>query len=188
MSRKGRQRFSLTLVLMVLAVPCRAQSTRVALIDTSAFNDLDNGIKRLAQAVHLVDREFQQRQLKLSKMLELMTRNPGGTGYAGPIPTDPTPMTRERRKKLKEDAEELQRLFELERKEYQSAYNQRMEEVRVPIYRDINKSLEAFAGARGITMLIDASNLNCPIGCQIESAADINITGEFIAEFNRLYP
>ena len=188
MYMKGRQLFPLTLLVLILAAPCPAQSTRVALIDTSIFNDLTNGIRRLAQAVHLVDREFRQRQLKLSKMLELMTLNPGGTGYSGPIPTDPRPMTRERRKKLKEEAEELRRSFELERKEYQSAYNERLEEVTTPIYRDILMSLEAFAKARGITMLIDASNLACPIGCQVESAADINITREFIAEYNRLHP
>jgi hypothetical protein len=188
MSMKGRQLFPLTLVLLVLAAPCPAQSTRVALIDTSAFDDLNNGIRRLANAVHLVDREFRQRQLKLSKMLELMRRHPGGAGFVGPIPTDPKPMTRERRKKLKEEAEEMWRAFELERKEYQSAYNKRLEEVTTPISKDILMSLEAFAKARGITMLIDASNLNCPIGCQVESAADINITREFIAEYNRLHP
>lgn len=185
---KGRQLFPLTLLLLVLAAPCAAQSTRVALIDTSAFDDLNNGIRRLANAVHLVDREFRQRHLKLSQMMELMARHPDGTGYAGPIPTDPRPMTRERKKQIKELAAEIRRSFELERKEYQRAYNERLEEVKTPIYRDILVSLEAFAKARGITMLIDASNLACPIGCQIESAADINITREFIAEYNRLHP
>jgi hypothetical protein len=185
---KGRQLFPLSLVLLVLAAPCPAQSTRVALIDTSVFNDPQKGIRRLVNAVHLVDREFRQRHLKLSQMHDLMTMHPGGTAYAGPIPTDPKPMTRERRKQLKQQAEEMRRIFELEREEYQSAYNKRLEEVTAPIYGDINKSLEAFASARGITMLIDASNLACPIGCQVESAADINITSEFIAEYNHLHP
>ena len=188
MYMKGRQLLPLSLLLLVLAAPCLAQSTRVALIDTGAFTDPKKGITHLVNALSLVDREFEQRHARMLELHNLLLRQPDGSGFVGPIPTDPRPMTRERRKQLKEEAEKMRRSFEWERKELQRAYDKRLEEVRIPISEDILRSLEAFAKARGITMLIDVNNLSCPIGCQIESAADINITGEFIAEYNRLHP
>lgn len=188
MRMKGKQLLPLVPLLLVLAAPCPAQPTRVALIDTRAFTDPGNGITRLVNALSLVDREFEQRHARMLELHNLLLTQPEGSGFVGPIPTDPRPMTPERRKKLKEEAEKMRRSFEWERKELQRAYDKRLEEVRIPIYEDILRSLEAFAKARGITLLVDVNSLSCPISCQIESAADINITREFIAEYNRLHP
>jgi hypothetical protein len=185
---KGTQLLPLTLLLLILAAPCPAQSTRVALIDTFAFTDPKNGITRLVKALSLVKKEFEERHARMRELQTWLLRQPAGPGFVGPIPTDPRPMTPERRKQLKEDTEKLRRSFEWEQKELWRAYGKRREEVSIPISEDILRSLEAFTKARGITLLIDVNNLPCPISCQIESAADINITREFIAEYNRLHP
>jgi hypothetical protein len=188
MLTKGTRLLPLSFLLLVLAAPCPAQTTRVALIDTNAFTDPKHGITRLVNALSLVEKEFEKRHAKMLELHNLLLRQPSGPGFMGPIPTDPRPMTPERRKQLKEDAEKMRRSFEWEQKELQRAYDKRREEVRIPIFEDILRSLEAFAKARGITLLIDVNNLSCPISCQIESAADINITREFIAAYNRLHP
>ena len=82
----------------------------------------------------------------------------------------------------------MQREFEREQQEVQRAYSNRLKEVAAPVYEDIRSSLKAFAESRGITILIDAGSLSCPIGCDVEAAADLNITRAFIAEYNRLHP
>jgi hypothetical protein len=63
-----------------------------------------------------------------------------------------------------------------------------MEEVTTPIHEEIRRNLETFVEARGITVLLDASKMACLVGCDRESTAAIDVTQEFIAEYNRLNP
>ena len=176
------------LVLLAVASPCFAQSSKVAFVDTSAFGDPQKGITRLVHAVELVEGEFALRRAELVEMHERLQKQMQEFAFAGPIPTDPRPMTPERRKQSREKAEVMRREFERKQEEVQRAYSNRLKEVAAPVYEDIRRSLKAFAESRGITILIDASSLSCPIGCDVESAADLNITTAFIAEYNRLHP
>lgn len=178
----------LVLMLLALASPCFAQSSKVALVDTSAFSNSRDGISRLVQAVSLVDREFETRRAELNKMYARLENQRQEFAFVGPIPTDPRPMTPERRKEAKEKAEEMRLDFELKQKVMLRDYDNRMKEVTAPIHEDIRRSLKAFAESRGIAILIDASSLSCPIGCNVSAAADLDITREFIAEYNRLHP
>ena len=72
--------------------------------------------------------------------------------------------------------------------EMQTAYNQRSEEAAAPILKDIRRSLELFSQSRGITVLLDTSKSACLVGCDRESTVAIDVTQEFIAEYNRLNP
>ena len=76
----------------------------------------------------------------------------------------------------------MQREFEREQEAVQRDYSTRLNEIAAPVYEDIRRSLKAVAESRGITILIDAGSMSCPIGCNVESAADLNITRAFIAE------
>ena len=60
---------------------------------------------------------------------------------------------------------------------------QRRQEIFGPLQQDIGKALEAFAKARGITVIVDGSQV------PVDYAADsIDITRAFIAEFNSKNP
>ncbi len=87
---------------------------------------------------------------------------------------------------MKAEAEKLRGLVAQKEEETQHVYGRRIKEITAPINEDIRKSLEAFAKARGILMLLDASKLACFVGCDQESTAAIDVTQEFIAEYNRL--
>ena len=178
----------LMLALSALASPCFAQSSKVAFIDTSVFGDPQHGINSLVRAIEHVEGEFAQRRSELAEMQMRLQRQLQEFSFVGPIPTDPRPMTRERRKEAKERAETMRLEFEQKQEEMQRAYSNRLREATAQIYEDIRRSLKAFAEARGIKILIDAGNMSCPIGCDVESAADLNITRDFIAEYNRLHP
>jgi outer membrane protein len=67
----------------------------------------------------------------------------------------------------------------------QAAYNKRLQESVGPLYEDIGKALDAFARARGITLLLDAAK----IGPAILAATDgMDVTRAFIAEYNSKNP
>ena len=184
---KAERIICLPLLLLVLAPLCSAQG-KVAVIDTTIFSDPRKGITRLARAIESVDREFQPRRAELLEMHELLQKQLEKLSFAGPIPTDPEPMTPEHREKIKAKAEELRRLAEQKEREAQRAHSRRIKEVTAPIDEDIQRSLETFAKARGITVLLEASRVSCLVGCDEEAVAGIDITQEFIAEYNRLNP
>lgn len=181
---KVEQVIFVPLLLLVLATSCPAQE--VAVIDTNIFGYTRKGITRLVKAMESVDREFEPRRAELLQMHERLQKQLEKFSFAGPIPTDPEPMTPERRRRTKAEAEEMRRLVAQKEEETQRVYSRRIREVTAPINDDIRKSLEAFAKARGIMMLLDASKLACLVGCDRESTAAIDVTQEFIAEYNRL--
>ena len=175
-------------VLLVLTSSVFAQSDKIALVDTSAFSYPQNGIARLIKAIESVDREFEPRRAELSEMYSRMTKLIEKYSFVGPIPTDPRPMTPGLRKELKAQAETMRRSFERKQAEMQLAHSKRTEEITAPIHQDIRRSLESFAKSRGITLLLDASKMACVVGCDKQAAAKIDITQEFIAEYNRQNP
>ena len=65
----------------------------------------------------------------------------------------------------------------------QAAYNKRRQEIFLPLQQDIGKALEAFAKARGITVIVDGSQV--PV---VYAADSIDITRAFINEFNSKNP
>lgn len=177
----------LPLLLLVSATLCSAQS-RVAVVDTSVFPDARKGITRLVRALEGVEREFEPRRAELAEMHERVRTQIEAFSFAGPIPTDPEPVTPERRKRMKTEAEEMQRLVDERQAAFERARDRRVRDVTAPIERDIRASLEAFARARGIELLLDANGVSCLVGCETQSAAGIDITQDFIAEYNRLNP
>lgn len=177
----------LTFAAFVLAVPCPAQTGRIAFVDSTAFIQPERGIKRLVNAVERVDLEFTPRRAELLEMQRRLQAKLEQFNFLGPIPTDPTPMTAARRTELKAQVEYLKRDFELKRTQVDRAYSKRVTEVSAPIYREIQHGLEEFARSRNITLLIDSSKSPCSAGdCSLMGRLDV--TAEFIAEYNRLNP
>jgi Skp family chaperone for outer membrane proteins len=185
---KVKQLILSSFVLLMLTGAVFAQSDKIALVETNAFSHPQTGIARLIKAIESVDREFEPRRLELSQIYSRMTKIIEQYSYTGHIPTDPRPMTPERRKELKAQAETMQRSFKRKEAEFQLAHSKRTEEVTAPILQDIRRSLESFAKLRGITLLLDASKMACVVGCDKQATAKIDITQEFIAEYNRLNP
>jgi Skp family chaperone for outer membrane proteins len=64
-----------------------------------------------------------------------------------------------------------------------AAYNKRRTEIFGPLQEDIGKSLEAYAKQRGITVIIDGSQV--PV---LYAADSIDITRAFIQEYNSKNP
>lgn len=177
---------NLTLALLTLSIPVFAQSGKIAIVDTSAFTHPEKGITRLVRARERVEQEFVPRWAEIAALYERMQKEIEKYSFAGPIPTNPQPMTPEERRKLKDTADAIQRSIEQREAAMQLALGKRTKEATAPIHQDIRSHLEAFARERGITVLIDANKSACLVGCDGKEAIDV--TEEFIIAYNRLNP
>jgi outer membrane protein len=153
--------------------------SKIALINTDAFSDEKLGIGRLVNAVKKVDTEFTPRRTELQGIkaqIDKLTADIQATANVA------TPQTLQQKN---DQLEALKRDYQRKGEDAQAAYNKRLQEAVGPLYEDIGKSLDAFARARGITLLLDAAK----IGPAILAATDtMDVTRAFIAEYNSKNP
>jgi Skp family chaperone for outer membrane proteins len=167
------------------AQPAAPQSTaaiaegKFAIIDTDAFNDPKDGIKRLVAAFQTVEREFKPRRDEIQTLrtrLEALVKEIDSTkAVAAPAA-------------LQAKAEQAQQLeTEIKRKQEdgQKALDKRVQDLTGPVYQDIGAALQAYAKARGLTVIFDVSKMQ---GVVMVVNDSIDITGQFIADYNQRNP
>ena len=152
--------------------------SKVALIDSSAFADEKQGIVKFVAALKRVNAEFQPRQTELQGLQSQIEKATADLQKAAPV-QDPK-VSQQQQDKIDLMKKDYQRKGE----DAQAAFNKRLEEVLNPVYEDIGKALDAFARARGITLILDVTKVQ-----GIVSFADgLDITRAFIAEYNSKNP
>ena len=151
--------------------------SKIALIYSEAFPDPKTGIARFATLLATLNREFQPRQTELNGLqtrIATLTKEITDTQ----VVADP--------KTIQAKSDQLDQLKkDLQRKgeDAQAAYTKRREEIFAPLQEDIGKALEVFAKARGITVIVDGTQV--PV---VYAAESIDITRAFIADFNSKNP
>lgn len=156
-----------------VAVP----DSKMAMIYSDAFLDPKNGIARFNSLLGTLNREFQPRQAELqalqTKINTLAKEIDDTQNVAAPD------SIRQKRDQLAQMNTEFKRKGE----DAEAAYTKRRQEIFTPLQQDIGKALEAFAKARGITVIVDGSQV--PV---VYAADSIDITRAFITEFNSKNP
>src|SRR5918912_2919045 len=154
--------------------------SKVAVIFTDVFLDSKNGITKINVLANNLDREFEPRRKELQGLQsraqslndEITKLQQAATGPSNPV----SPKTiQDKLDQLDALKKELQRKYE----DYQTAVQKRQQEVLGPLQEEIGRALEAYAKARGISVLIDASRV--PL---IYAADNLDITRAFIADYN----
>lgn len=156
-----------------VAVP----DSKMAMIYSDAFLDPKTGIARFNSLLTTLNREFQPRQTELTNLqtrINTLTKEIQDTQNVA----DPNAI-RQKRDQLDQANVEFKRKGE----DAEAAYNKRRQEIFLPLQQDIGKALEAFAKARGITVIVDGSQV--PV---VYAAETIDITRAFINEFNAKNP
>jgi outer membrane protein len=156
-----------------VAVP----DSKMAMIYSDAFLDPKTGIARFNSLLNTLNREFQPRQTELQNLqtrINTLTKEINDTQSVA----DPNAI-RTKRDQLEQLNTELKRKAE----DAEAAYNKRRQDIFLPLQQDIGKALEAFAKARGITVIVDGSQV--PV---VYAADSIDITRAFINEFNSKNP
>ena len=156
-----------------VAVP----DSKMALIYSDAFLDPKAGIARFNSLLGTLNREFQPRQAELQALqtkINTLAKEIDDTQNVA----DPNAI-RTKRDQLAAMTTEFKRKGE----DAEAAYSKRRSEIFTPLQQDIGKALEAFAKARGITVIVDGSQV--PV---VYAADSIDITRAFIADFNSKNP
>ena len=152
-------------------------TARVAVIDSGAFSDDKGGIARVVNAVKQVETQFQPQRTELQNLQNQYSALVSEIEKTAAV-ANPQALAQKR-----EQAEQLQLQIKRKQEDAQAAFQKRMGEVLDPLQQDVYNSLQAFAQARGISVIIDASRV--PL---IYVADSVDITKEFVAEYNRTHP
>jgi Skp family chaperone for outer membrane proteins len=156
-----------------VAVP----DSKMAMIYSDAFLDPKSGIARFNSLLATLNREFQPRQAELQALqtkINTLTKEIDDTQNVA----DPNAI-RTKRDQLAQMTTEFKRKGE----DAEAAYSKRRQEIFTPLQQDIGKALEVFAKARGITVIVDGSQV--PV---VYAADSIDITRAFISDFNSKNP
>jgi outer membrane protein len=151
--------------------------SKMAMIYSDAFLDPKTGIAKFNTLLSTLNREFQPRQTELQGLQQrigTLTKEIEDTQNVA----DPNAI-RQKRDQLTQVNTEFKRKGE----DAQAAYEKRRQEIFNPLQQDIGKALEAFAKARGITVIVDGSQV--PV---VYAAENIDITRAFINDFNSKNP
>lgn len=165
------------------AAPATQQATvavpdsKIAMIYSDAFLDPKTGIARFNTLLSTLNREFQPRQTDLQNLqtrINTLTKEINDTQSVA----DPNAIRTKR-----EQLDQLNTEFKRKGEDAEAAYNKRRQDIFMPLQQDIGKALEAFAKARGITVIVDGSQV--PV---VYASDSIDITRAFINEFNSKNP
>lgn len=156
-----------------VAVP----DSKMAMIYSEMFLDPKTGIARFNSLLNTLNREFQPRQTELNSLqqrINTLTKEINDTQSVA----DPNAI-----RQKKEQLDQLNLDFKRKSEDAETAYNKRRQDIFFPLQQDIGKALEAFAKARGITVIVDGSQV--PV---VYAADSIDITRAFITDFNSKNP
>lgn len=158
------------------AVPTNAL---IAIVQIDAFSDARGGITRLTNAARTLETQFQPRQTELRTMQTNLEK------IASQIQTTQAVAKPEEIQRLREQAETMQLEIQRKGQDAQRDYEKRAAEVLAPIQTTINEALVEYARGRGFNMILNATAL---AGQIIPLSSTMDITQEFIADFNRKNP
>ena len=154
-----------------------ATPTTVAIIDSAAFSDEKAGIARVMVAMQQLEARFLPVRNELRTMRERL--NTMRTDIQKKRQVQEPSLTA----KQTEDADRLELEIKRKAEDAQASYQKDSAAVLDPLQKDIGTALTAYAQSKGIALLIDANRV--PI---LYAASQIDITRDFIADYNRTHP
>ena len=143
-----------------------------AVIDSGFFADEKAGIARVVAAFKALNTKFDPIQKEIKGLQDQLN---GIQSEAQKPAADVT--------KLQERATQLQLQIKRKTEDAQANYDKELAAALDPIQTDIQTSLNAYATAHAILMIIDTNRV--PV---VYSHDSIDITKDFIAEYNRTHP
>lgn len=157
-------------------------TSKMAVIYTDLFLDPKTGIARFNSVVSKLNGEFQKIKDDINGM---QTRAQTLETEIGKLQNAPagTPIDQRSLQSKIDQLDQLKKDIQRKGEDAQAAYNRRRQELFTPVQDEIGKALEAFAKARGITVIIDAAQV--PL---LYAADSMDITRAFIADFNAKNP
>ncbi len=157
---------------------------KVAVIFSEAFQDPKQGIARFTATLKKLNGEFADRQKKLDDMAARVKALPDEIGNMQRQAAAGTPIAPQTIQAKIDQLDQLKKQAQRETEDAQAAYEKRRQELFGPLQDEVGKALDQFARTRGITIVLDGSQVQ-----GILYAADgLDITKAFIADYNSKFP
>ena len=156
--------------------------SKMAVINSDYFLDQKAGIAKFNSAITRLNGEFQKIK---DEIVAMQTRASTLESEINKLRDAPegTPIDQKSLQAKIDQLEQLKKDIQRKGEDAQAAYNRRRTDIFTPLQDEIGKALEAFAKARGITVIIDAAQV--PL---LFADEKIDITRAFIADFNSKNP
>ena len=154
-----------------------SSSASVAVIDSSYFGEDKVGITRVTNAMTQIETKYQPLRTELRGMSDRLKTMQADIQKKRTI---------QDAKLTQQQLEEAQRLeLQIKRKTEDAQANYQKDTVAAlePIQKEIGEALIAYAKSKGISVLIDVNRV--PV---VYASATVNITKDFITEYNRTHP
>jgi Skp family chaperone for outer membrane proteins len=149
----------------------------IAIIDSSMFSDEKNGIARVMAAMQQIEAKFTPLRTEIRGMRDRL--NTMRSDIVKKRQVQDANMTAQQT----EEADRLELQIKRKAEDAQASYQKESLASLDPLQKDIGSALTAYAQSRGITLLIDANRV--PI---IYAASSLDITKDFINDYNRTHP
>jgi len=149
----------------------------VAVIDSGVFTDDKEGINRVKNAMKQIEVKFQPVRTELTTMTARLNTMRADIQKKQGI---------QDAKMTAQQVEEASRLeVQIKRKAEDAQANFQKESVAAlePLQQDIARALRTYAESKGISILIDVNRV--PV---VYSSANVDVTLDFIADYNRTHP
>jgi Skp family chaperone for outer membrane proteins len=167
---------ALTILAQTQTRPAGAPAN-IAIIDSSAFSDEKNGIARVMGAMQQIESKFEPLRSELRGMRDRLNTMRSDLQKKRAIQDAQTTA------RQSDEADRLEIEIKRKAEDAQASYQKESLAVLDPLQKDIGMALTAYAQSKGITLLIDANRV--PI---IYAASSLDITKDFIADYNRTHP
>lgn len=154
-----------------------ATPTTVAIIDSAAFSDEKAGIARVMVAMQALEAKYLPLRSELRGMRDRLNTMRSDIQKKRQV-QEPSLTA-----KQTEDADRLELEIKRKAEDAQTGYQKDTAAALDPLQKDIGTALTAYAQSKGITLLIDANRV--PI---LYAASQVDITRDFIADYNRTHP
>ncbi len=157
-----------------------AQTLKIAILDSRLFTT-ENGIQQLLQQMRQTDESFRDRLAALQKLQQQIQ------SLQRELQTQWANLTPQAREQKQDELEELQSRYQRENEDFQRDYERAMRRATDPIRERIFTFLASYAQARQIQLVLDHAVLS-QAGAISYFDPSLDITREFIAEYNRAHP
>lgn len=160
--------------------PVNVPTGKVAVIFSAAFQDQKQGIAKFGVLVNQLNSEFQKPQADLNQTAKTLQALQDEIKKLQETPGSDAKIVQAKVQQLDQMKKDYQRRVEDAQADYQS----RRRKIFTPLQEDVGKALDVYAKARGITLILDASQVE-GILFAVET---IDITRAFIADYNSKNP
>jgi len=163
------------------AAPVNVPVGKVAVVFSAAFQDPKEGIAKFTVLLTRLNAEFQKTQDDLNQTAQKINQLQDEIAklQKSTAPVDPKTV----QAKL-DQVDQMKKDYQRKGEDGQANYQRRRQEIFAPLQDDVGKALDVYAKSRGITLVIDGSQIE-----GILFAADsIDITRAFITDYNLKNP